>query len=104
MPDRFYITLDPRRSGGEPCIRGTGLRTELIAGCWWAGRDVEDICEDYQIERGDILIACWYMAGRGSLKWRKRWGDWLKDAEAAMFPHAWAAWYALCPLPPQKGE
>jgi len=56
------ITINPEQCGGRPCIRGTRLRVSDILELLAAGAPLEEIIEDYSIEKEDILAALQYAA------------------------------------------
>lgn len=65
MTDKNYldrITLNPEQCGGRPCIRGTRLRVCDILELLAAGASIEEILEDYPIEKEDVLAALHYAA------------------------------------------
>lgn len=96
----YHVSIDPGVHFGEPCLAGRRLTTELIAKAWRNGMSIEDIADNWEIERGDILVACWYQARYGSWTWRKRWADWLAMANGEL----WHGRYDTCPMPPQGGR
>lgn len=93
------ITIAPGFYSGEPCIRWR-LPADLIALDWWNNWKLEDLMDNYEITRGDVLVSCWYMAKYGPRSWRKRWGEWLQKADGEL----WYGRYETCPMPPQKNE
>jgi uncharacterized protein (DUF433 family) len=57
------ISVDPARMGGLPCIRDTRVTVSAVLGQLAAGRDVEQVLEDYPyLERDDILAALEFAA------------------------------------------
>ena len=58
------ITVDPRRSGGQPIIRGKRWAVEHVLGMLAAGDTLQAILEAHaDLEREDIQ-ACWVCARR----------------------------------------
>ncbi len=59
------ITIDPRRRGGRPCVRGTRISVYDIAGWFAAGMSEGEIIEDFpQLTSEHIRAAMAYMADR----------------------------------------
>lgn len=57
------ITIDHQKMGGLPCIRDLRIPVSAILGQLAAGREVEEILEDFpDLERDDILAALEYAA------------------------------------------
>jgi len=100
MTERHCITLYPDMCSGDPTIDGHGIHAELIARVWWNGNATVELIEENWpgVNRGALLVCCWYCARYGSRTWRKRWASWLAVAEGEL----WHGNYATCPLPPQK--
>lgn len=81
MENRPVITVDPAVRFGQPHIRR--VRTEDIAGMLIAGETAEVVCDEYDITRHELLLACWYEALFGSQpKWRK-WAETVAGPELA---------------------
>lgn len=74
--ERRYLTIDPRRSFGAVCVRHTRVRAETLAGYVYAGDSVDSVADDYDLDRVDVLMACWYCARHDPdfKRWRK-WGE-----------------------------
>lgn len=99
-PEWHCITIAPDMQGGEPTIDSTGITVLQVASQWWNGLSLADIEENWPgINRGAVLVCCWYLARYGSRAWRWRWDDWLAMVEGPL----WHDDYT-CPLPPQKGD
>ena len=101
MTDESHsITICPGLLWGVPTVDGHRIAVEQMAGVWWRGRCTLEIIEGNWpgMNRGAVLVACWYMARYGSRLWSKRWRDWLEIAERKL----WAGDYITCPMPPQK--
>jgi uncharacterized protein (DUF433 family) len=54
------ITMDPEVRFGKPCIKGTRIDVATVLGRFAAGDKIEDIPEDYQITRDQIMAALAY--------------------------------------------
>lgn len=106
MTERHCITIYPDMKDGEPTIDSHRLTAEHVARVWWEGnitaQGIQGIEENWPgINRGALLVCCWYMARYGGRTWRKRWKDWLAIADGEL----WHGNYATCPLPPvRKGD
>lgn len=98
--ERHLITIYPDMIFGEPAIDHHRIPAELMAKVWWCKNyDLEAIEENWPgMNRGAVLVACWYMARYGTRTWKKRWGEWLKSAEIKL----WHDDYKTCPMPPQQ--
>jgi uncharacterized protein (DUF433 family) len=48
------IVIDPRISFGRPVLKGTGIRTALVAERYKAGESIQELSKDYGRERLDI--------------------------------------------------
>ena len=57
------ITIEPRKCGGKPCIRGLRMRVSDLLDLLGAGASFEEILQDYAfLKRDDILAALTYAA------------------------------------------
>lgn len=57
------ITIDHQKMGGLPCIRDLRIPVSTILGQLAAGREAEEILEDFpDLEREDVLAALEYAA------------------------------------------
>jgi uncharacterized protein (DUF433 family) len=54
------ITMDPEVRFGKPCIKGTRIDVATVLGRFAAGDKIEDIQEDYQLTRDQVLAAFSY--------------------------------------------
>ena len=62
---RAYITLEPGKRGGRPCIRGMRISIYDILGWLAAGMTTEEILAEYpELTREDILATLAYAANR----------------------------------------
>lgn len=97
--DRPFVSIDPAMQAGEPCVKGSRLRAEVVANAWWGGGYTVQGLEDNWpgVDRATVLVACWYTALHGSPIWKKRWGEWAKAAYGKL----WATEYNAVPMPPQ---
>lgn len=100
--ERHCITINPDLCSGQPTVDHQGITAELVARVWWAGSmSLSEIEENWPgLNRGAVLVACWYQARYGGRTWRKRWQDWLKVANGEL----WHGNYASCPMPNQRGK
>lgn len=57
---------------GAPALRG--ISTEVIAGHYWNGEDVET---DYELTRHELLVVLWFEATYGQPRFRRRWKAWV---------------------------
>lgn len=48
--DPRAVVIDPRVQFGRPCLRDTGIPTEVIADRFLAGETIESIAADYEVE------------------------------------------------------
>ncbi len=63
MDYRKYITLEPGKRSGQPCIRGLRITVGDILGYLASGMTIEEILEDFpMLQREDILAALAYAA------------------------------------------
>jgi uncharacterized protein (DUF433 family) len=58
------ITMDSEIRFGKPCIKGTRIDVATIIGRLAASDKVEDIQEDYQLTRDQVMAALAYAKGR----------------------------------------
>jgi uncharacterized protein (DUF433 family) len=56
------ITADPRIQGGRPVIEGTRVPAELVLGQLGGGMTIEQVMDEYDLKRDDILAALRYAA------------------------------------------
>lgn len=54
------ITADPEIRHGRPVIAGTRVPVEIVLGSLAGGMDVDAVCEEYDLERADVLAALDY--------------------------------------------
>lgn len=97
--ERHCITIYPDMCWGEPTVDSHRLTVEQMALVWWGGNyTLEEIEENWSgMNKGAVLVACWYMARYGTRTWRKRWKEWLEVADREL----WYGRYNTCPMPPQ---
>lgn len=57
------VVIDPRVQAGAPCVEGTRVATELIAGLADAGESPEDIASDYDLDLDVVNAALAYEHG-----------------------------------------
>jgi uncharacterized protein (DUF433 family) len=73
------IAINPSIQFGQPCIAGRRITTEVLAEQVMAGDTAAHIAAIYEIERADVLLACWYQATRGTRRWKSRWSGWAEQ-------------------------
>ena len=62
---RDFITLEPGKRSGQPCIRGTRITVGDVFGYLSSGMTVEAILEDFPQLSRDAIQACYaYAADR----------------------------------------
>jgi uncharacterized protein (DUF433 family) len=54
------ITMDPEVRFGKPCIKATRVDVATVLGRFAAGDKIEDIQEDYQLTRDQVMAALAY--------------------------------------------
>jgi uncharacterized protein (DUF433 family) len=68
MPDmnwRNFITFEPGKRGGKPCIRGMRITVQDVMSYFAAGMSREEILHDFPYLTNDDLNACFaYVADR----------------------------------------
>ena len=101
--DRPHVWVQPELHGGTPCVGGTGIGVEAIAGYVWAGDPPSLVARMYGVSLGDVLVACWFVATAGDRAWRKRWGGWAEVVEPDLGRYKTVD-YASLPLPPTKQQ
>ncbi|KXB05660.1 hypothetical protein AKJ50_00340 [candidate division MSBL1 archaeon SCGC-AAA382A13] len=48
------MVVDPDIRHGKPVIKGTRVPVELVLGSLAGGMDIENVCEEYGLEREDV--------------------------------------------------
>ena len=56
------ITVDRNVRFGRPVIEGTRVPVEIVVGKLAGGMGIEEICEEYDLTRDDVLAALAYAA------------------------------------------
>lgn len=65
MDYQKFITIDPGKRGGRPCIRGMRIAVEDVLGWLGSGMSHEEIMSDYpELEENDILACLQFAAHR----------------------------------------
>jgi len=59
------ITMDPGVRFGKPCIKGTRIDVATVLGRFAAGDKIEDIQQDYQLTRDQVIAVLAYPAHVG---------------------------------------
>ena len=54
------ITMDPGVRFGKPCIKGTRIDIATVLSRFAAGNKIEDIQENYQLTRNQVMTALAY--------------------------------------------
>ncbi len=63
MDFKKYITVEPGKRSGQPCIRGMRITVGDILGYLAAGMSIDEILEDFpKLQKEDILAALAYAA------------------------------------------
>lgn len=66
---RNYITIEPGKRSGQPCIRGMRITVGDILGYLASGMSVEDVIDDFpKLTREDILAVLAYAAQQQNSK------------------------------------
>ena len=62
---RDFITVEPGRRGGKPCIRGMRITVYDVLSCLAAGMTTDEVLADFPyLTRDDILACLAYAANR----------------------------------------
>ncbi len=56
------ITVDQRVRFGRPVIRGTRVPVDLLVGKVAGGMPIDEVAEEYELKREDVLAAVGYAA------------------------------------------
>jgi len=56
------ITVDPGIKGGKPVIAGRRITVDLVLGQLGGGMSIEQVMDEYDLKRDDILAALKYAA------------------------------------------
>lgn len=60
-----FITIEPGKRSGKPCIRGLRIGVDDILDCFAAGMNEQEVLEDYDYLTQDDIRACFaYAADR----------------------------------------
>lgn len=102
MTERPFVSIDPAMRFGRPCLNHTRIPVEVVADHFLAGDPIDRICADYQLSRGDILIACWYLGQYGDVEYRDRWSAWSSHVAETLW-HSTVD-YTQVPDPPFSEE
>lgn len=63
---RNYITIDPGKRGGKPCVRGLRITVFDVLGYLASGMSTEELLEDFpELTSSDILACLAYAADAG---------------------------------------
>lgn len=94
------IVIHPGRVSGEPTIGQSRLPAETVAGTYWLYGLEKTLSNWDHLSEEDVMVCCWFMARHGTSPWRRRWKDWLPDADR----YLWSPRFAKTELalPPTK--
>jgi len=53
-----YISIDPAKRNGKPCVKGTRITVYDVLGYLASGMSHEDILEDFPQLNNDDILAC----------------------------------------------
>lgn len=98
-----FITVDPAMKFGQPCVDHHRITANQMADVWYFNgeMDLAGIEENWPgMNRGAVLVACWYVARYGTPMRRKPWKEWVEKAEGLL----WKGDYKHCPMPPRREE
>jgi uncharacterized protein (DUF433 family) len=56
------ITVDPKVKFGKPVVKGTRVPVDLVLAQLSSGMTSEQVCEEYAIEKSDVLAVLAYAA------------------------------------------
>ncbi len=56
------VTVDEKVRSGRPVIEGTHVPVDLVIGKLAGGMSFEEVCEEYELSRDDVLAALGYAA------------------------------------------
>lgn len=76
------VVADPRIRFGRPRVGHTA--TEDVAGMIWAGEPVDVVCDEYELTRHQVLLACWFEATYGPPRRRRAWREWADQAHRTL--------------------
>jgi uncharacterized protein (DUF433 family) len=60
------VTVNVRRSFGQPIFEGTGTRVADVAGMLKAGEDAETVADEFGLNLGDVRTAARILLGRAA--------------------------------------
>ncbi len=111
MPAWPHVSVSPRQRFGDPAVSGKGISVAAVVEQVWAGASIAEVCHDFGLTRGDVLVACWH-AGRAGLPgrsgnrptrlWIGRWGEWSRSVERALTYAESVEDYDAIPDPPDR--
>jgi uncharacterized protein (DUF433 family) len=55
-----HITVDPKVRFGKPVIKGTRVPVQVVVGKIAGGMTIDEVCEQYDLTREDVLAALRY--------------------------------------------
>jgi uncharacterized protein (DUF433 family) len=81
------VTVDPQVRFGRPHVKG--ISVGAVVEHLLAGEDPAAVADDYNLDRGDLLVACWFAARHGPSHQRQAWAGWLDRHERALAGVSW---------------
>ncbi|MFB6214095.1 MAG: DUF433 domain-containing protein [Candidatus Nanohaloarchaea archaeon] len=58
------VTADPEVMHGKPVIEGTRVPVEVVLDTLAEGVSIEEVCEEFELDRSEVLTAVRYAADR----------------------------------------
>lgn len=80
---RASLWIDPARMGGDVCITGHRIPAGDIAANVAGGTSVGEVCEEWGLERRDVLVACWWEWSGGNTS-RGALVEWATNAKTPL--------------------
>ena len=67
---RDIITIEPKKRGGKPCIRGMRITVYDVPGCLASGMTEKEIMEDFPyLTHEDIAVCLAFVSDREKVCW-----------------------------------
>lgn len=94
------VVYDPCRSAllDPPILEGHRLGAAFVADLAWH-LGIDDLMDDYELRREEVLVCCWWAGRWGTRKWRGVYGAWAMSAHE----HLWHGCVNVAD-PPRKGQ
>lgn len=103
------LTIHPGYQFGEVCVGLTRVPAHAVASCVFAGDNLDDIADGYDLTRLQVLTACWWYVEQAQGQRRRSraeqrlvdaWGDWGSAATGIL-----GGWQkGPCPDPPEAAS